>query len=353
MLPTKNSNGRKILENVSLKELTTFKVGGRARYFCVAKNLAKVTEAMDFAKKNKLPVFILGCGSNILVSNKGFSGLVVKMDILGVEFVEKAGGKVEIIAGAGENWDDLVRLTVEKNLHGLENLSLIPGSVGAAPVQNIGAYGVEVASVISFVEIFDRKTAEAKILNKEACRFNYRQSIFQTPAGKNFIIVRIGFLLNKSKRKKPFKTDYPDVQEWLKREKISAPTIADIRRGIVEIRTKKLPNLAEVGTAGSFFKNPIISDAQFKKFKVMFPDLPGVAVGKNKVKIFLAWVLDKMCGLKGFSIGKVGLHKNQPLVIVNYGGATAGEIKSFAEKIAIIVKEKTGLAIKREVEYVG
>src|SRR3989338_10515451 len=208
----------KISENVSLKELTTFKVGGRARYFCAAKNLEEVAEAMNFAKKNKLSVFILGGGSNILVSSNGFSGLVVKMDILGVEFFEKTGDKVKVIAGAGENWDDLVRLTVEKNFHGLENLSLIPGSVGAASVQNIGAYGVEVASVISFVEIFDRKTAEAKILNKEACRFNYRQSIFQTPADRKSVIIRVGFLLNKSKKKKPFKTDYPDVQEWLDRK---------------------------------------------------------------------------------------------------------------------------------------
>ena len=343
----------KILENVSLKELTTFKVGGRARYFCEAKNLTEVAKAVDFAKKNKLPVFILGGGSNILFSSEGFYGLVIKMDILGIEFKELGRNRVEVKVGAGESWDYLVSLVTEKGLSGLENLSLIPGTVGAAPVQNIGAYGVEVASVISFVEIFDRKTAETKILNKKTCRFNYRQSIFQTPAGKNFIIIRVGFLLNKSKKKKPFKTDYPDVQEWLKREKISAPTIADIRQGIVEIRTKKLPNLAEVGTVGSFFKNPIISNVQFKKFKVMFPDLPGVVMGKNKVKIFLAWVLDKMCGLKGFSIGKVGLHKNQPLVIVNYGGATAEEIKLFAEKIAAVVKEKTGLVIEREVEYVG
>jgi len=343
----------KILENVSLKELTTFKVGGRACYFCEAKNLTEVAKAVDFAKKNKLPVFILGGGSNILFSSKGFFGLVLKIDILGIEFRELGRNRVEVKVGAGESWDYLVSLLTEKGLSGLENLSLIPGTVGAAPVQNIGAYGIEVASVISFVEIFDRKTAETKILNKKACRFNYRQSIFQTPVGKNFIIIRVGFLLNKSKKKKPFKTDYPDVQEWLKREKLSMPTIADIRQGIVEIRTKKLPNLAEVGTAGSFFKNPIISNVQFKKFKVMFPDLPGVVMGKNKVKIFLAWVLDKMCGLKGFSIGKVGLHKNQPLAIVNYGGATAEEIKLFAEKIAAVVKEKTGLVIEREVEYVG
>jgi len=343
----------KISENVSLKELTTFKVGGRARYFCAAKNLEEVAEAMNFAKKNKLPIFILGGGSNILVSSNGFSGLVVKMDIPGVEFFEKTGDKVEVIAGAGENWDDLVRLTVEKNFHGLENLSLIPGSVGAAPVQNIGAYGVEVASVISFVEIFDWRISEVKILKKNACQFSYRDSIFKKPSGKNFIITRVGFLLKKSNKKELFKTDYPDIQEFLKQKKNFAPAIKDIRQMIVEIRTKKLPNLIKVGTAGSFFKNPIITNAQFTKLKVLFPNLPGVIMGKNKVKVFLAWVLDKVCGLKGFSIGKVGLHEKQPLVVVNYGGATAEEIKSFTEKIAATVKEKTGLAIEREVEYVG
>ena len=343
----------KILENVSLKELTTFKVGGRARYFCVAKTLENVAEAAAFASKQKRPLFVLGGGSNILVAGVGFPGLVMKMDILGVEFIEKTGGQVEVIAGAGENWDDLVRLTVEKNLHGLENLSLIPGTVGAVPIQNIGAYDAEVASAISFVEIFDQQDSKIKILSKKACQFSYRDSVFKKPSGKNFIITRVGFLLKKTEKKISFNTDYPDVREWLKREKISAPTVGDARRAIVEIRTKKLPNLAKVGTAGSFFKNPIITNVQFKKFKVLFPDLPGMVVGKNKVKIFLAWVLDKMCGLKGFSIGEVGLYKNQPLVMVNYGGATSEEIKLFAEKIATIVKEKTGLVIEREVEYVG
>ncbi|TSC67789.1 MAG: UDP-N-acetylmuramate dehydrogenase [Parcubacteria group bacterium Gr01-1014_73] len=343
----------KILENVALKELTTFKVGGCARYFCAAKNLGEVAEAAAFASKQKRPLFVLGGGSNILVASAGFPGLVMKMDILGMEFVEKIGGKVEVIVGAGENWDDLARLTVEKNLHGLENLSLIPGSVGAAPVQNIGAYGAEAAEAISFVEVFDKRILKVKILNKKACRFSYRDSVFKKPAGKNFIITRVGFLLKKSEKKMPFKTDYPDVQQWLKREKISKLTLSDIRRAIVEIRTKKLPNLAEVGTAGSFFKNPIITNVQFAKLQASFPDLPGVVMGKNKVKVFLAWILDKICELKGFSVGKVGLHEKQPLVVVNYGGATAEEIKSFAEGIAIIVKEKTGLAIEREVEYVG
>ncbi|MEK7176487.1 MAG: UDP-N-acetylmuramate dehydrogenase [Patescibacteria group bacterium] len=343
----------KILENVALKELTTFKVGGRARYFCAVKNLGEVAVADAFASKQKWPLFVLGGGSNILIAGAGFSGLVLKMDILGVEFVEKKGDQVEVIVGAGENWDDLARLTVEKNLHGLENLSLIPGSVGAAPVQNIGAYGAEVAEVISFVEVFDRRISKVKILNKKACQFSYRDSVFKKPAGKNFIITRVGFLLKKSKKKMPFKTDYPDVQQWLVREKISEPTIVDIRRAIVEIRTKKLPNLAEVGTAGSFFKNPIITNTQFKKLKNLFPDLPSVVMGENKVKIFLAWILDKICELKGFSVGKVGLHENQPLVVVNFGGATAEEIKSFTKKIAAIVREKTGLVIEREVEYVG
>lgn len=343
----------KILENVSLKELTTFKVGGRARYFCVAKNLAEVAVAVEFAKKNKLPIFVLGGGSNILVSDKSLSGLVVKMEILGIEFKDLGRRRVAVAVGAGENWDYLVSLAVEKNLWGLENLSLIPGTVGAAPVQNIGAYDAEVASAISFVEVFDQRTARIKILKKKDCQFGYRRSVFKTPAGRNFIITRVGFLLKKAERKNFFKTNYPDVQEWLKREKISVPTPTEIRRAILEIRTKKLPNLAEVGTAGSFFKNPIITSNQFKKFKILFPDLPGVAVGRNKVKIFLAWILDRVCGLKGFSEGKVGLHKNQPLVVVNYGRAKAEEIKSFAEKIVAIVKEKTGLVIEREVEYVG
>lgn len=340
----------KIFENVSLKELTTFRVGGRARYFCAVKNLEEVALATIFAKKNKLPIFVLGGGSNILIAGAGFAGLVLKMDILGVEFVEQAGGKVEVIAGAGENWDDLVHLAVEKKLHGLENLSLIPGSVGAAPVQNIGAYGAEAANVISFVEVFDRRVSKVKILNNKACRFNYRDSIFKKPIGKNLIITSVGFLL---KKKAPLKTDYRDIEEWLRRQKISKPTLLDIRRAVTEIRTKKLPNLAELGTAGSFFKNPIITSARFKKLQARYPDLSGSELGRNKVKISLAWILDKICGLKGFSVGKIGLYENQPLVVVNYGDASSADVQSFAEKIAAAVKEKTGLVIEREVEYVG
>ena len=340
----------KILENVSLKELTTFKVGGRARYFCAVKNLAEVAAAAAFASKQKRPLFILGSGSNVLVADDGFSGLVLKMDILGVEFVGKTDGKMEVIVGAGENWDDLVRLAVEKNLYGLENLSLIPGTVGAAPVQNIGAYGAEAASVISFVEVFDRRVSKVKILNNKACRFSYRDSVFKKPDGKNFIITRVGFLL---KKKAPLKTDYHDVEDWFRRKRISKPTLLSVRRAVMEIRTKKLPNLAKMGTAGSFFKNPIITSARFKKLQTQYPDLSGTTISKNKIKVSLAWILDRICGLKGFSSGKVGLYENQPLVIVNYGAATAEEIQAFAEKIAALVKEKTGLVIEREGGYVG
>jgi UDP-N-acetylmuramate dehydrogenase len=375
----------KILENVSLAELTTFKIGGPARYFCAITNVEELKEALDFAKSpaHSLPIFILGGGSNILVSDKGFAGLVIKMEIRGTdvaggkkEFAKKNGGEkadkknedetsqfVEITAGAGEIWDDLVAFTVRRGLGGLENLSLIPGTVGAAPVQNIGAYGAEVKDTISAVEVFNIETGEVRNMKNAECRFSYRDSIFKKPEGKKYIITRVTFRLSK---KLALKTDYKDVANYLKTQQISLGELdlKKVREIVIAIRRAKLPDVSKssqnkIGTAGSFFKNPIVSGAKYQELKKLYPDMPHFLPnpsrsqnGQEKVKIPAAWLLDKLCGFKGYRDESVGVYENQALVLVNFGGASAANVMTLAKKMADDVFEKTGIKLEREVRVV-
>ncbi len=336
-----------IKEHVSLKELTTFKIGGKARYFCVVKEPDDIARAVSFAEERKVPFFVLGGGSNVLVADEGFPGLSIKMDLLGVEFNEKGRGAVEVVAGAGENWDGLVDLCVEKGLYGLENLSGIPGSVGAAPVQNIGAYGTEVKEVISWVEVFDPAARSFKIFSKKECGFGYRDSIFKTSAGAGLIISRVGFVL---KMNDVLHTEYKDLAAFFAAKNAVSP--ADVRDAVLKIRAKKFPDLREFGTAGSFFKNPFVTQKEFDALHATFPDMPHFPSAGGGVKIPLGWILDHVCHLKGIRDGAVGTFKGQALVLVNYGGASAADVILFATNIATSVKEKTGLSIEWEVRKI-
>jgi len=337
-------------EHVALKDQTTFKIGGFARYFCRVEHDKDIMEAVSFAHEKKLPFFVLGGGSNVLISDKGFQGLVIKMDILGIEFFNRPNGTVEVVAGAGESWDFLVGLCVDKNLYGLENLSAIPGTVGAAPVQNIGAYGEEVKNSIKQVEVFDTEDLKIKILNNKQCKFSYRDSIFKKPGGKNYIITKVVFDFKQNSR---LKTDYKDVAMYLEENKIKEPTLMQIRNAVIEIRSKKFPDLKRYGTAGSFFKNPIVSIGVFKNLQKKYPDLPSFTVSKTKIKIPAAWLLDHACGYKGIKEGNVGTYENQALVLVNYGGASAEETYNLAEKMREGILEKTGIKLEFEVQLVG
>lgn len=337
-----------IRENVSLKGFTTFKIGGAARYFSVATESADIPDAVAFARKNKIPFVVLGGGSNVLISDEGFPGLVIKMDILGIDFEEGRGSGVEVIVGAGESWDDLVRLAVEKNLYGLENLSGIPGTVGAAPIQNIGAYGSEVKDTISFVEAFDFDSQEFRIMSAKDCKFGYRDSIFKTSAGRRLIVTRVGFLL---KKKGELNLEYKDIAAFFAAKKAATPS--DVRSAVLQIRAKKFPDLRKFGTAGSFFKNPIVSEKFCKELKEKHPDLPVFPAGRGKKKLSLAWILDKVCDLKGNRAGAVGSFENQALVLVNYGGASAFDVSDFADNIALIIKQKTGIEVEREVQTIS
>ncbi len=330
----------KIQENILLKDLTTFRIGGHARYFVVVKNEEDFHEIFIFAKSRKLSVFILGGGSNVLIAEHHFSGLVIKNEIKGIKFQ----GEI-LTVGAGEILDDIINLSVMRNLSGLENLSGIPGTVGGSVVQNAGAYGVEIKDILLSVSGLNLSNGKKFVLKNNDCQFAYRSSIFKK--SKKYIITSVTFKLSK---KPIFDINYTGLKKKLEGE--ANITLFKIREVVLQIRAEKLPDWHKVGTAGSFFKNPIISQEKYKELKEKFLDLPGFPEEKGRVKVSLAWIFDKICELKGYKEGNIGLYDKQPIVLVNFGGATAEEIKIFSEKIKKIVKEKTGIKIEEEVEKV-
>lgn len=338
----------KIIENISLKEYTTFRIGGPARFFCVAKNEDEIIEAIGFSKKNKIPFFILGGGSNILVADTGFDGLVIKIETKGIDYTED-GNFVFAKVSAGEDWDKFVKETVEKELYGLENLSGIPGTVGASSVQNIGAYGSEVKDVIESVYVLDTEKDEYKEFSNIECKFDYRFSYFKNHPSR-YVILFVTFKLNK---KGKINSKYKDIQEALSVKRIKDPTLKQMRELVVDIRQRKLPNLKEYGTAGSFFKNVIVSSHEAKELIDKFPEMIVHPINNKKVKIPIAWILDRVCGFRGVKKGNVGTYQNQALVLINYGDATAKEIIDLAQKMIDEVYSKTGIEIEPEVEYLN
>ena len=337
-----------IERNILLKNLTTFKIGGLANYFCKIKSLEELKQAVSFAKQNELPIFILGGGSNVLISDYGFEGLVIKIELKDI-LIEEKEKFIFIIAGAGESWDKIVKLSVESELYGIENLSYIPGTVGGAAAGNIGAYGAEIKDTIESIEIFDTDTFETLVLNKDECGFNYRDSIFKKRKGKNYIITKVCFKLLKKER---INLLYKDVKIYFENKNNLSPTLEEVRKAIGEIRNKKFPNLVKYGTAGSFFKNPVISSKVADNLKKKYPKID-IFEGKNgNKKISLAGLLDNI-GLKGIRDGDVGTFENQPLVFVNYGNARAKEIKNFSEKIIQKIFNKIKIKIFVEIIFVG
>jgi len=335
-----------IQEHILLAEHTTFKIGGPARFFCRISNEDELVEAVRFAQFKNLPVFILGGGSNILISDKGFPGLVIKIEIKGIkeEIREK---REEIRVGAGESWDGFVDWTVARGYYGLENLSAIPGTVGAAPVQNIGAYGAEAAQAISSVRALDTEAMKFVELPKADCRFDYRDSLFKHEKGR-YIITRVDFSLSINGK---VNIDYKDLQNYF--AMAIDPSLKQVREAVIAVRSHKLPDWKLWGTAGSFFKNPVITADLFKALKAKYPDLPGFPEPDGCVKVSLGWILDKVCDVKGLKMGKVGVYEKQALVLVALPGASAREVVELSRELMKSVKDKTGLDIEGEVEWVN
>jgi UDP-N-acetylmuramate dehydrogenase len=333
-----------LIENYSLKNLTTFRVDCKAEYFCELSDVDELSEVLQLSKSLKRPILFLGGGSNILFI-KDVELIVVKVNNRGIEILHEDEDSVEIEVASGEDWDKLVEYTVSKGWGGIENLSLIPGTVGAAPIQNIGAYGVELKDVIVSVNAIILDSMVNKVFEIDECNFGYRDSIFKNELKNKFFIHSVNLKLSKNPN---LKTEYGSIKEELIRQDIKYPNLVDIRKVICDIRKSKLPDPKEIGNAGSFFKNPVVEKSTSEKILLEYPEVPTYRISDNEVKIPAGWLIEKS-GLKGKRSGETGIHKDQALVIVNYGNATGEEIVKFKEFVKQTVYEKFNILLQEEV----
>ncbi len=335
----------KVEENHSLKKYNTFGLDVLARYFLQIKNLEILHQFHASIHAGIKPRVILGEGSNMLFTGN-FKGIVLHNALRGIEIINENNDYVFIRAAGGENWDRFVAFCVKKNYGGLENLSLIPGSVGASPVQNIGAYGVEVKDAIERVETIDLENGEQILFSNPECDFTYRNSIFKREYRNRLVITHVVFRLHKKHR---FITGYGTLEKEL--DKYPERTLQAIRSAVIDIRRCKLPDPDKLGNAGSFFKNPEISSEMAKTITQYYPKMPLWDIGNNRVKLSAAWLIEQ-CGWKGRKLRNVGTYKKQPLVIVNYGTATGNEILQLAGKIQKAVKNHFAIDLEPEVNII-
>ncbi|MBE9466072.1 UDP-N-acetylmuramate dehydrogenase [Dyadobacter subterraneus] len=334
-------------ENVSLRQFNTFGLESRAQFFEEAESTEALTDIIKNPALKEIPKFILGGGSNVLFT-QNINALVIKIAIKGIELIKEDQDYVWLHVGAGEKWHDFVMYCVDHNYAGVENLSLIPGTIGAAPMQNIGAYGVEIKDVVETVEAISIETAEMRTFSKEECLFGYRESIFKHALKGKLIITGVVFRLNK---KPVYHVEYGDIQKTLAEMNVETPTIKAISEAVIRIRESKLPDPAKIGNAGSFFKNPEISTSQFDRLKSDFPNLPGYPTTPGFIKVPAGWLIEQ-AGWKGYREGEIGVHARQALVLVNYGGGSGAEIKALSEKIQKSVQDKFGVSLSAEVNFV-
>ena len=328
-------------KNIDLKDFTTFGVSANARHFAT---FSSEEEARALVRNNTEELLILGGGSNLLLT-QDFNGLVLKNEIKGITVSEKEDTSVVLKVGAGEVWHDLVLYTIEHGYHGLENMSLIPGSVGASPMQNIGAYGVEIKDVFEKLEALEIQTAEIYNFSKDACRFGYRESVFKRALKGKYIITYVYFRLSLTEN---VSTHYGAIESELTKQGISNPTSKDVSNAVIAIRSSKLPNPKELGNAGSFFKNPVVPIETYNRIKEVYLDAPSYPIDEKSVKVPAGWLIET-AGWKGKQVGACGVHKNQALVLVNYGGATGNEIYKLSTAIIEDIVHKFGITLEREV----
>lgn len=378
-----------LAENFPLAPLTTLKVGGAARFFVEAKDENEIAEAIDFAKKQALPVFVLGGGSNVLIADNGFDGLVLKIANRGIEVFQERN-ETRVTAQAGEDWDEFVRFCVERNLAGVECLSGIPGSIGGTPIQNVGAYGQDVSETIQSVRVLERQSGKFFDLSNADCHFAYRTSIFNTTRRDEFIVTSISFQLKQDGEPK---IDYADVKKYFEQfvwsyqrlqgaligdedENVRLktaenyrykPSLAHVRRAVLQIRRAKSMVVAaddpNSRSAGSFFKNPIVEAEKFNEIAKIARGLkfiendslpPHFSAGENSMKIPAAWLIEKSGFQKGYTkTGRAGISSNHTLAIVNLGAATAADVLNLAKEIQFGVREIFGVELKPEPVFVG
>ncbi len=337
-----------IKENVQLAPFTTLGIGGEASFFVEAETEDELIEAIQFAEHRGLPVFILGGGSNVLVSDAGFHGLVIRVAIKGIEWGE------QVTAGAGEDWDGFVRQCVQRNLAGVECLSGIPGLVGGTPVQNVGAYGQEVSETITKVRAFDRQSKQIVELSNAGCGFSYRTSIFNSTERNRYIVLAVSFALKANGEPALL---YPDVKNFFV-GRSGEPTLAEVRQAVIEIRSRKgmviVPDDPDCRSAGSFFKNPVISVQAFAKLEAAAGERPpSFPAADGNVKVPAAWLIERAGFQRGYSKGRVGISSKHTLAIINRGDATAQEVMDLVTEIQVGVQAKFCVALLPEPVFVG
>lgn len=333
-----------IQTNFSLKNYNTFGIAAKAKSFVEVQN---TTELAAILKENQ-DIFILGGGSNMLLT-QNIEKLVVHVNLKGISLIQEDENNVWVTANAGENWHEFVMWCLEHNYGGIENLSLIPGNVGTTPIQNIGAYGVEIKDTMAYCEAMEITTQQIKQFSNQECQFAYRESVFKNELKNQYIITSVTFKLTKSKHQK--NTSYGAIEAELAHKNIQNPTIKDISNAVIAIRQSKLPDPKELGNSGSFFKNPIIAKSLYEKTSQQFPEMPHYTVSETEVKVPAGWLIEQ-AGFKGKRFGDAGIHKNQALVLVNYGNATGAEILAVSKNIQATILEKFGIAIEAEVNII-
>lgn len=335
-----------VIENYSLKLLNTFGIDVKAKFFAEISNQSDL-EAL-FAQKVFLGKhLLLGGGSNILFV-QDFDAYVLKISSKGIEVLKEDSEVVVIKAQAGEDWDSFVEFCVNKGYGGIENLSLIPGNVGSCPIQNIGAYGVEVKDVIESVEVYEKSTLERRVLSNSQCCFGYRNSIFKNESKDKYIITSVTFRLSKNSK---VNIEYGAIKQELSSLGMSYPEIKDVRQAVCNIRNAKLPDYKLLGNAGSFFKNPVISSSQYHSLIKNFPKLVSYKLDDDLVKVAAGWLIEQ-AGWKGYREGDAGVHEKQALVLVNYGNASGKDILNLSKEIIDSIASKFGVLLEREVNII-
>ena len=333
----------KLQQNIALKPYHSFACEEIARFFTTVSTKEALMEAIEWTKENKQPYLILGSGTNILFTQQ-FNGLVIKMEFTGIQKIQETSSELLLQVGAGENWSHFVSYCVQKSWGGLENLSLIPGSVGVAPIQNIGAYGVEVSEHIVSVDAFDTIKNEWVTIPQQDCAFGYRSSIFKKEANR-YIVCAVQFKLSKQPL---LRTDYGAIKSVLHARGISNPSVESIAGAVIYIRSNQWPDPKKLGNAGSFFKNPMITTTQYDQLMIQFPLLMAYPINDHTYKIAAGWLIEA-CGWKALTKDQVGCYQDQVLVIVNYGATKGKTILDFSEAIIQSVQDKFGILLERAV----
>ncbi len=333
-----------IQKNISLKPYNTFGMDVNASHFARFSSVEELNQILNYPEVKNLPLLILGGGSNLLLT-RNFEGLVLKNELHGISIVKTENEITYVKSAAGEVWHNFVLFCIENNLGGVENLSLIPGSVGAAPMQNIGAYGIEIKDVFHELEAYEIATGKIRTFNLKECKFGYRESVFKQDLKDQYIITSVTFRLTKNPK---LNTSYGAINDELQKQGISNPSIKDVSNAVIAIRKSKLPDPKEIGNSGSFFKNPVVLKSHLEKLKETYADIPSYPVDETHVKLAAGWLIEK-AGWKGKTLGNYGVHKNQALVLVNYGGAIGSDIFKLSEDILQSIKKQFGVELEREV----